>query len=158
MINQIHDYNGGIRPDGLFWTLGIPSDDVAARIGAGRARMKVTGLLAQDQASQTNSFTRYPGQAFPGYGVPAYLDYTVDWFHVMDRYHQRDAKLDFAGHFVETKARVQWTALANGSVMLDHDGLFTGFGTDPIKFEATPSDETQFAVLGQERNGRYFRG
>jgi hypothetical protein len=139
--------------------LPIPADDVSHRgIEDGRARMKVTDLLAQDQAAQTNSFTRYPGQVFPGYGVPAYVDYTVDWFHVLDRYRLRNRKLDFAGHFVQTRARVRWNAVANASVMLDGQGQFKSFGTDPVRFEAAPSNKTAFAVLGRERNGRFFRG
>ncbi|MGH3098293.1 MAG: hypothetical protein ACRDMV_20100 [Streptosporangiales bacterium] len=156
MTEQIHDYNGGIRPNHLFWTLLIASDAVDVDVGAGRARMAVTGLLAQDQATRVNAFTRYPGQRFPGYGAPAYLDYRVDWFDVVDRYRLRKQKLDFSGRFVQTHARVAWSAVQNATIVTDAHGAFASYGTDPVRFDGHSSRETVFAVLGRERNGRFF--
>lgn len=134
----------------------VLADDVAVDIPDGRARMRVTDLVAQDQATIVNALTKYPGQRFPGYGVPAYLDFTIEWFHVLDRFRQRSRDLDFAGHYVQTRARARWTAVANATLTTDAQGRFVSFGTDPVRFEGMPSDETDFAVVGWELNGRYF--
>ena len=132
--NQIHDFNPGITPNGLFWTAAIPDRAVDVNPGAGRARMVVEDLPVQDDFTLLNSLLRGPN-------VPAVVSFDTRWFAPGDATRYRNEALQFVGRFLRTQASLVWSAAEEG---------FT--------FQSGPAatSTTVFAEVGHERNGVFF--
>ena len=47
-MNQIHDFNPGIDPSGLFWTAALPGDAADADFDDGEASLEVHNLAMDD--------------------------------------------------------------------------------------------------------------
>lgn len=142
---QVHDFDLGIQPDGLFWTTpkGIPAGAVSANPGAGSASMSLTDLTATDFHSIPNAL--FLG-AFTG-SEPATVSFEVHWGGVTNRGSISDATNGFALQFVMTDARVKWSATNTG----------TGFSfTSDVASNAT--SVAPFNMLAHEQNGAFFGG
>jgi hypothetical protein len=64
----VHDFNGGILPSGLFWTLGVRNNSVSFRMNNQRAVLQVRNLPVID------SFQ------FLGFNdTPALVDFRAEW-------------------------------------------------------------------------------
>ena len=66
---QLHDFNGGIQPSGLFWIVQVPDD-----------ALKMEGLTAKlhvENASVIDDF-----QFFAPGGVPATVSFDITWFRL----------------------------------------------------------------------------
>jgi len=48
--DQIHDFNPGIAPSGLFWTIRIPDESVEVDFDDARASMNISDLQVKDLA------------------------------------------------------------------------------------------------------------
>ena len=46
--NQIHDYNPGIQPNGVFWTIPIGDGAIDVNPGKGRARLAAQNMAIPD--------------------------------------------------------------------------------------------------------------
>ena len=134
MTVQLHDFNGGIQPSGLFWIVQVPDD-----------ALKMEGLTAKlhvENASVIDDF-----QFFAPGGVPATVSFDITWTGSGQRMHFRPQSADpadptnFAGEFR--------LATATGSFSGSESGFsFTGQG----------SSTGVFAEMGTELNGFFLSG
>lgn len=131
---QLHDFNGGIAPSGLFWTVRVPDD--ALRIHGRRARLEVKDLDVID------SFTFLGANQ-----VPARVSFEIDFRAYGDEMRFEPGSTDptdpsnFEGRFR--------FAVATGRF----EGTERGF-----RFRADDASSAGvFAEMGHERNGAYLR-
>lgn len=129
---QIDDFNPGITPSGLFWTIPIPNDALSVDLNAGKARMHVRNVAVKHYPSILSSLQGGPS-------VEATASFTVQW---QNRTQVRDATQKFSVSVVQTSATVAWSARTA-------DGVH--YQTDPAS-----TSKSYFADLGQERNGVFF--
>ena len=102
--------------------------------GAGEAIYKVENLLIADFGNFDNSFGGAPG-------TPAVVSFEVRWSGVDQRLSIKDEASRFGGEFVRGRAQMAWSAVVGNY----------SFRSDPL--ETSSSD---FASLGEERNGTFF--
>ena len=129
--NQIHDYNPGIAPNGLFWTIPIGSDAIEFDLEAGTARFHASHMHIPDFRDFVNSL-------YPATSVPAVVSFDVRWQDVQSRSHGSQPDFGFAGEFAVTKATIEWSSRQHG-----------------FSFQSDPADTsvTDYAIIGHERNG-----
>jgi hypothetical protein len=132
--NQSHDYNPGIAPNGVFWTIEIPASLVELSLAEGRASFRAHDMAMPDYGDFANSL-------FPGTSVPARVSFDVRWHDVLERTTVRNAHEGFSGHFAVTKATMSWSSRQHG-----------------FEFSSDPADTSvsEYAIIGQERNGVFF--
>ena len=109
-----------------------------AEPAAGRASLAVKNAAMFDFFSIPNALFRFVP------GVPAHASFDLIWTGpVTDRKSISDTVTGFEGEFVATSAIMGWSA-----------------HTDAFSFVSNPASTSQSvaAVLGTERNGRFFRG
>jgi hypothetical protein len=92
--NQIHDFDPGLTPNGVFWTVPVPKNSVYVHPGAGEAAVDVKNLAVQDFFSLPNFFTG-------GASAPAVVSFHIRWSGVTKRVKTRDVANGFAGEFIE---------------------------------------------------------
>lgn len=132
--NQIHDFNPGTTPSGLFWTVRIPDDAVHIDLDDSRASMRVGDLDLEDYHTLKNAILDGPS-------VPAEVSFTIKWSGVIQRVEEESAAETYHGQFIHDTATVAWTAQEQGF----------RFVSDPAE-----TSKTAFAEIGRERNGVFF--
>jgi hypothetical protein len=142
---QIHDFNAGIKSDGLFWTLALPDDSVTAHLGKGFASMEATNVSIDDYHDFGNAIAG-GGPGIPGPHTPAQVSFRVEWSGVNSRANVRNTASPlngggFAGEFVRNAAQMAWSATV-GNLKFVSDALTTS--------------SSVFAEIGHERNGSFF--
>lgn len=132
--NQIHDFNPGVSPTGVFWTVPVAQGSVSVHLGSGDAAMDVNNLAVQDFFSLPNFFSG-------GSSIPAVVSFHLRWSGVTKRVKTRDVVNGFAGEFIENNAMIEWSAQ-----------------TDDFQFVSDPlnTSTSSFAEIGHERNGIFF--
>ena len=133
--NQVHDYNPGVRPSGLFWTQAIPRSSVEVDLDRGTAAFRLTNAAVPDYGDFVRSITG-------GAPTPATVSFDVRWGGVKARHEFENKALDFAGQFAVTGATVEWSARQAG---------FT-FQSDPAA-----TSKVDYAEIGHERSGVFYR-
>ena len=139
--HQQHDFNSGIAPNGLLWTVRLPDDRVevdADDLDDG-ASMIIKGLPASDYGTLANSLFTHaiPPEA-------AVVSLVLRWTGKTGATGATDAganRFNFQGIF--THATLSWSAIV--------PSLNFAFRSDP----ARTSHET-FAELVNEQNGVFF--
>jgi hypothetical protein len=132
---QVHDFNPGIAPNGVFWTVAVPASAVDVDLDAGTARLQVTNLALKDYFTIANSL--FGGGPSP---INATVSFDVIWGGVTARAKIRDAAKGFAGEFAHTGATIAWSASESG-----------------FSFASNASGQAvAFAEIGHERNGVFF--
>jgi hypothetical protein len=134
---QIHDFNGGIPPNGLFWTVALPKGAFDMSRKGRRARLDVKGIC------QIDSFV------FAGANsTPAELDLHVEWEAIGPAEERGSGDgvpptdpAAFLGTFR--------TARAKGSFA----GIELGYG---FETRGAATSDLGFAELGFERNGVFL--
>jgi hypothetical protein len=134
--NQIHDFNPGFVPNGLFWTIRIPDDSVAIDLDEAVASMDLSDLEIRDFFTLTNALSG-------GKSIPAVVSFDINWSGVINRVKVSDETNQFTGNYIEDTATISWSAQESG---------FT-FVSDPAN-----TSTTVFAEIGKERNGFFFHG
>ncbi len=134
---QVHDFNGGIPPNGLFWTVPIPRDAFSFSRRGRRAELELKGICL------TDDFVFAGANSTPGV-----LDISVEWNAT------GPAEELGAGNTVPETDPAAFlgtfrTARATGSFA----GVELGFGFK-TRMEAT--SDLGFAELGFERNGVFL--
>ena len=130
---QLHDFNGGIQPSGLFWIVQVPDD--ALEIEGQTAELNV------EHASVIDDF-----QFFAPGGVPGTVSIHMKWTASGEVHHHEPGSSDptdptnFEGEFRLATA----TGTFSGSEL--------GFS-----FTASASSESTFAEMGDERNGMFLK-
>jgi hypothetical protein len=133
--NQIHDYEPGIAPNGVFWTIAVPDDSVDVKPGAGRARFAMKDFAIRDYHEFVNSLLP------DGPWEPATVSFDVRWHDIQSRYNTSQPSWGYAGEFVVTKASIEWSS--------EQEGF--SFQSDPAS-----TSVTDYAIVGHERNGVFF--
>jgi hypothetical protein len=135
--SQIHDYNGGIPPNGLFWTVALPRGAFSVSDDRRHARLRLRGI------STIDSFV------FAGANsTPAELDISVRWeatgpaeeLGSGDSVPATDPAA-FLGRFRPAHATGRF------------GGIELGYG---FKTVGTATSTLGFAELGFERNGSFL--
>ena len=72
LSNQVHDWNPGILPSGLFWTIPIDGKAIQADL-SGRARFHVKNLALPDYHDFGNAISPSPSS------VPGHVSFDVRW-------------------------------------------------------------------------------
>jgi len=132
--DQIHDFNPGIAPSGLFWTIRIPDESVEVDFDDARATMNLSDMQVKDFGTGLNSLLRGPS-------VKSVVSFHIRWSGVNERVKTRDKTNRFVGNFIEDTATMAWSARRKD-----------------FKFVSDPANTstTIFAEIGRERNGVFF--
>lgn len=102
-------------------------------LGAGTASMKVSNVALSD-------YIKVPNALMHAQGTPATASLEITWSGIINRKQLRDNANNWGGEFVETAAKVNFTARTGGFI-----------------FTAAETNNQEFSVIGRERNGTYFR-
>lgn len=130
---QLHDFNGGIQPSGLFWIVQVPAD-----------ALKLEGLTAKLHVVNAPVIDDF--QFFAPGGVAATVTYDIIWTASGEMQHFRPLSNDpmdpanFAGEFRSAVATISFTGTEAG---------FTVHGSG--------TSEGIFAEMGTERNGSFLQ-
>jgi hypothetical protein len=130
---QTHDFNPGLD-NNLFWTVPVRSDSVSVDLPDHTATLHVQDIDLEDYGNIVNALqdkNEHEGIA----------SFTVKWSGHQEEIHVRDNKHGFRGTYSIGKATIAWTA--------SRQGFF--YRSDPAK-----TSVTEFAMIGRERNGRFF--
>lgn len=144
---QIHDFNPGITPEGVFWTIPFAEDSVSGiNFGDGKAGMQVTNLDIDDYFNLVNALLEQSGQTgnHTPAEVPAHVTFDIKWRTVRDRFDVVNTAQGFAESVVLNESTVLWSAHADAAD-----------GAPSFSFQSTSSTNV-FSMLAMERNGRFF--
>lgn len=137
--DQIHDYEPGIMPNGLFWTVPITSDAIEMNFDAGTARFRMVNMAIPDFHDFANSIG---SAASPIPTAQASATFDVRWQATKRLIPLRDAGNGFAGDFMDSQATMAWS--------VEQPSQHFRFATDGA------GTNTVGGVIGRERNGSYF--
>ena len=133
---QIHDFEPGIAPSGLFWTIPIAGGAVDASPGSGRARYGLEELALNDYHDFFTAISPNPPN------VPSHVSFEVRWSGGNNHQRIADTDYDFTGTFVVSDARIDFTAWNDGP---------------GVVYTSNPGGQTSDgAGVGHERNGVFF--
>ena len=135
---QDHDWEPGIAPSGLFWTIPFPANAMSANPGTGVARLVGDGVTVDDYHDFFNAISDSPDPA----PRPSLVSFDVRWSGHGDRLKVRDSDFGFAGEYVSGEAAITFTARDNDS--------------DVVYSSAADGQTTVSAGVGHERNGVFF--
>jgi hypothetical protein len=135
---QFHDWEPGIEPSGLFWTVPFPGSATSAAPGAGEARLHAESMAVPDFTNFFNAISPSPDPA----PRPSHVSFDVRWEGRGDRLKIRDADYGFTGHFVAGQATIAFTAKDDDS---------------PVVYTSVAEGQTTLSAgVGHERNGVFF--
>jgi len=130
---QLHDFNGGVQPSGLFWIVQVPDD-----------ALKVEGLTAKLHVVNAPVIDDF--QFFAPGGVAATVSYDITWTAsgAVQHFQPQSSDLmdpsNFAAEFRAAVATISFTGTEAGFTV-------TGTGTS----------DGIFAEMGTERNGSFLQ-
>lgn len=133
---QIHDFEPGIAPSGLFWTIPIEGGAVDSSPGSGRARFRLHELALDDYHDFFTAISPNPP------AIPSHVSFDVTWSGGNDHQRIADTDYDFVGTFVAGEARIAFTAWNDG--------------TGVVYTSDAGGQTTIGAGVGHERNGVFF--
>ena len=143
--HQVHDWEPGIAPSGLFWTIPISPSVIEIDPGSGQARMVAENVAVTDYHDFFSAV--FGGGPTP---VPAHVSFDVRWSGGGERTKIRDETFAFWGHYVTGDATVSFTA--------SNDNTGVTFTSDPAG-QYNPSPEQGGSgppAVGHEHNGVFF--
>jgi hypothetical protein len=135
----VHDYNGGIPPSGLFWTVELPPGAFAVSRRRKYAKLHLHDLPLID------TFT-FMGPS----DTPAVLSMTIEWEAIEDPVAlgegvevPPDDPAAFLGHFAKARSTAHIVGRQLGFSFYSDPGV---------------SSDKGYAEIGTERNGVFLRG
>jgi hypothetical protein len=134
--SQVHDFEPGILPSGLFWTVPIKPRLVALRPARGSARFAASRMAMPDFHDFFNAVSPAPTS------VPGHVTFDVRWLPDGAAQKITDATFGFEGKFVPSAATIRF------AVCDDATGV-----------TYTSDDAGQVTIgggVGKERNGVFF--
>jgi hypothetical protein len=135
---QVHDFEPGIQPSGLFWTIPIPPSALVVNPQRGTARLRMTDLAIPDFHDFFSAISPDPTT------VPSHVSFDVRWDGGDDPSEIKDNAFDFAGRFIGGPASISFAAR--------NDGTQVVYRSDP-QGQTTANGR---AAVGLERNGVFF--
>jgi len=137
---QIHDFNPGIKPSGLFWTMPIPRQSVEIDLEDRTARMHLEHWAIPDFTDIFNSAGLTQPPLAP---IPSIVSFDVRWRGKAAPVPFRDTTNHFVGDYVDSTATITWSA--------EQRATDFSFASHDAKDTTTVS-----GVIGRERNGVFF--
>jgi hypothetical protein len=133
-VPQIHDYNPGIAPSGLFWTIRIPDSAVRVNRNATFATYGLRKVSLFDYPNVEVALLQPPAPQ-----VSASFDMT---FKAKGRpFKSRDTTQHFTGIYQLADSRLEWSAV----------GANFSYQSDPMS-----TSTTVYGAIGRERNGIFY--
>jgi hypothetical protein len=136
LTSQVNDFNPGIAASGLFWTVAVPDDSVDVHPGAGTASFALANFHTRDFHTVGNSVAGGPSD-------PALVSFAMHWSGQGESVVQTDGST-FSFDSVISSVTIEWSALNQTTGM--------SFQSDPAA-----SSQSEFAAVGHEKNGVFFR-
>lgn len=137
-FQQVHDWEPGIAPSGLFWTVPFSPSAITVNPNTGVARLRARNVAVGDFHDFFNSIADPPSPA----PVPSHVSFDVHWAGGGEQVPIHDDIFGFSGNFVGSDARITFTASDDN---------------DSVVYRSDPDGQTSFgAGVGRERNGVYF--
>ena len=134
---QAHDFEPGIKPSGLFWTIPEPPSAGSADPHTGAARFRMQNVAIPDFGNAFNALSPFPTT------LPAHVSFDVHWSGGGETTEIRDPVFGFEGTYVGGEATIAFRA---------YDDNRRG-----VIFTSNPGDQTNVgAGVGSERNGVFF--
>jgi hypothetical protein len=141
---QSHDWEPGIAPSGLFWTIPVSFGAIQVDPGRGQARLRGVHVAAPDYHDFFSAISPNP------VSIPSHVSFDVRWPGGGEKQRIRDETFGFAGNYVTSPTSISFTASNDRSSVVytsDPDGQYNPtvdqFGA------GSPA-------VGLERNGRFF--
>lgn len=132
--NQIHDFHPPISPAGLYWVVPVPDHGLTISPDGNTFTLEMQNVLLVDQP-------RWP--ALDSLATPARMTFKMVWESTGE-----PAKYDDpAKHFRFTGMR----ATCHLEAQVEVPSLEFSWKSDPLK-----TSSANFAILGEEVNGRYY--
>jgi hypothetical protein len=143
--HQQHDWEPGIAPSGLFWTVPIASSAIDVNLGTGEARLRARGLAIADYHDFFNAVLG--GGPDP---VAAHVSFDVRWSGHGERQTLRDDAFGFVGHYVPGPATISFSAT--------NDQAGVTYRSDPAGQYNPGADQggAGSPAIGHERNGVFL--
>jgi hypothetical protein len=135
----VHDFEPGIAPSGLFWTIPIEPGAIKVDPSTGEARLRVNALKVLDFHDILHALGLIPGPD----PVPSRVSFEVRWSGHGDPVELRDTTFGFMGHYVTGPATISFTA--------SNDGGDVVYSSD-----ATGQSNVGTPAVGTEQNGVFF--
>jgi hypothetical protein len=134
--NQVHDFNPGIPPSGLFWTQPVSEEALDVDLEEGKATLAVANLDEEDYHNLQNALVNGPSD-------PATVSFKMRWTATAPVIRVTDPVHHFRGRFRISTVTIEWSAKNEK----------TGF-----EFVSDPAGTTVnvMSVMGRERNGLFF--
>jgi hypothetical protein len=132
---QVHDFEPGIRPSGLFWTTRIGHDAVEAQ-DLDDARMQRRHMAMPDFHDILNALSPSPKT------TPGHVTFDVRWDGHDRRRHIHDNAFRFAGEFRPARGHIDFRVSDDGS--------------DVVYTSDASGQTTVSGGIGHERNGVFF--
>jgi hypothetical protein len=139
LTTQVHDFNPGIAPSGLFWTIPIEPGAIKVNPATGEARLRVQALKIPDYHDLLNSLGLVPGPP----PVPSRVSFEVRWAGHGAPVDLHDTTFGFMGHYVTGPATISFTASNNSSSVV-------------YRSDATGQSNPGPPGVGTEQNGVFF--
>lgn len=138
---QVHDFEPGVAPSGLFWTVPIDPGAIKVDPATGEAVLRGSAVKVGDYRDFFNSF----GIVDEGPPLPSRVSFEVRWAGHGDAIDLRDPAFGFGGHYVTGPATITFAA-SN-----DHSGVV--YRSD-ARGQYNPEGSTP--AVGIEQNGAFF--
>ena len=147
---QSHDFEPGIAPSGLFWTIPIAPWAIEVDPRRGRARLRADRVPVPDYHDFFNAIGFIDPPIPP---VPSHVSFDVRWPGNGDRQRIRDEQFHFTGDYVSSATTISFTAANDHRGVIyrsDHRGQYNPAVGPPENGAGPPA-------VGRERNGVFFR-
>jgi hypothetical protein len=134
---QVHDFEPGIKPSGLFWTIPVPSSAMSADPATGRARLHMENVPVPDFHDFFNAISPSPASR------PAHVSFDVRWAGGGDSSEIRDDVFGFEGDYIAGPLSIRFLA---------YDDTRRA-----VLYTSNPGGQTTIGGgVGIERNGVFF--
>ncbi len=134
--NQVHDFHPPVAPSGLYWVAPIPDGGLKITDDGRTATLDLKGLSVIDQP-------QWP--AFNAAATPATMRIRIVWKATPEKIVYDDPSRQF--HFEGFKATAQMEA------QVEVPSIGFSWKSDPLE-----TSKANFAIIGTEVNGRYYKG
>ena len=134
---QVHDFEPGIKPSGLFWTIPVPPSAGSADPHTGAARFRMQNVAVPDFGNFFNAISPFPST------LPGHVSFDVRWAGGGATTEIRDPVFGFEGTYTGGEATISFRA---------YDDTRRG-----VIFTSNPAGQTNVgAGVGSEHNGVFF--
>jgi hypothetical protein len=133
---QVHDFEPGIKPSGLFWTIPMPASAGSVDPDTGAARFRMQNVAVPDFHDFFNAISPFPST------LPAHVSFDVRWSGGGEKTEIRDPEFGYEGVYVASEATIMFRA---------YDDNRRG-----VIFTSDAGQTTAGVGVGRERNGVFF--